>query len=300
MAGVLTINSLTQETLSDADFNFISGLVYDKTGIVLGESKREMVTRRLMRRRRDLQIASYQEYCALLKQAGSAELPNFVNAITTNLTSFFREQHHFDYLHNHLKRLLSQPGKRRKIRIWSAACSTGEEAYSLAMTVADSLGSALADTDIRILATDLDTNVLAVARRGVYPDDVCNSIPAEYCRQWLVRGSGSNQGLVRVKPELQQLVQFNQLNLMDSWPMQGEFELIMCRNVMIYFDRATQQQLLNRFIQLLPPHGLLMLGHSESIGKQQHQLTVQGRTIYQRSAAQDANSPQATPMSARL
>lgn len=282
MEGVLSINTATREILSDVDFSFISQLVYEKTGIVLGQSKREMVTRRLLRRRRALDIGSFQEYCSLLKADSSDELPNFVNAITTNLTSFFREPHHFRYLQEFLHKETSGASPKTRLRIWSAACSTGEEPYSLAMTAAHTLASVLDQIDLKILATDLDTNVLATAKAGIYSEEACNDIPSPFCNQWLAKGTGENAGLVRIKPEIKQLLQFNQLNLMDDWPMKGPFDVIMCRNVLIYFDRPTQRQILSRFFQLLRPGGTLLLGHSETVGKEFSGLEVKGRTIYQR------------------
>jgi len=282
----LTSSALAQEKLSDGDFRYLSQLVYEQTGIVLGQSKREMVCRRLLRRMRALNVVDYKGYCNLLKGQGSSdgELANFVNAITTNLTSFFREEHHFRYLEHYLADLVGQAVTGQRLRIWSAACSTGEEAYSLAMTVVKAIPDQLDSWDIKILATDLDTNVLDVARQGIYEADVNRVIPVTLFNRYFSQGVGENAGLVRIKPPLRQMITFNQLNLMHAWPMKGPFDVIMCRNVMIYFDRETQLQLLTRFIQLLRPGGLLFLGHSETAGKAQSELLVKGRTIYQRAS----------------
>ena len=272
-------SSLGQEQLKDRDFRFLSNLVYEQTGIVLGDSKRDMVCRRIMRRKRALQLASYKEYCELLKQDESQELPNFINSITTNLTSFFREPHHFQYLAEYIKQQ-EQNRRSQRLRIWSAACSTGEEPYSIAISMAQALQSTLQSWDVKILATDLDTNALAVAKTGVYEFESCKSLPQAMLSRWFSQGTGGNAGLVKVKPELQQYITFKQLNFMDSWPLNGPFDAIMCRNVLIYFDRPTQIELLSRFVQLLRPGGLLFLGHSESAGKEMDELETKGRTIF--------------------
>lgn len=274
----------SEHQLGNKEFKFICKLVYETTGIVLGEGKREMVYRRLMRRTRELKIPSFSEYCQLLKVADSQELPNFVNAITTNLTSFFREQHHFDYLRDtflpeHQRDFLSS----RRLRIWSAACSTGEEPYSLAMTVNEAMGSILSAWDVAILATDLDTNVLETAKQGVYRSDSIKDLPHSRRKRWIKKGSGDKQNFVKVNPSLAKLITFKQLNLLEQWPMRGPFDVIMCRNVLIYFDKDTQEGLIDRFTSMLRPGGLLLLGHSESIRKNLDRFESRGRTMFEKS-----------------
>lgn len=272
-----------QFQVSDKEFKFICNLVYEDTGIVLSESKREMVCRRLMRRTRDLKISSFSQYCDLIRSPNNEELPNFINAITTNLTSFFRESHHFDFLREQfIPEHEKEFSETKKLRIWSSACSTGEEPYSLAITLKQSMKYHLRDWDVRVLATDLDTNVLATAKQGIYQDERVKDLPNGLKRQWFSKGSGEQSGLVKVKPELQELITFNQLNLLSGWPMSGPLDVILCRNVLIYFDKKTQMELLHRFLDILRPGGIIMLGHSESVAKNFGGLEQVGRTIYKK------------------
>jgi len=270
-----------EHSLSEKDFRFICKLVYDGTGIVLNERKQDMVYRRLMRRTRDLKLASFNEYCRLLQDDNNDEFPNFVNAITTNLTSFFREEHHFDYLcEKFIPQHLSQYKHTHKLRIWSAACSTGEEPYSLAMTLIKTAPALIKSWDMKILATDLDTDVLSTARSGVYKSERIKDLSKVDRNKWFVNGSGANNGKVKVSDELKSLITFKQLNLLDEWPMRGPFDVILCRNVLIYFDRPTQAKLIQRYHQMLRPGGVLMLGHSESLPKDNTQFATLGRTIF--------------------
>ena len=278
----MTIRLNTEERLSDRDFKFLSQLVYDKAGIVLRRSKRDMVSRRLMRRKRALQIETYGEYCTLLKERPALELDQFINAITTNLTSFFREAHHFEFLESYLEQRIRQQHSGNPIRIWSAACSTGEEAYSLAITVNKAMELAQRRANIKILATDLDSNVLSAAKAGIYNSEVSDVLSEQNCSKWFVKGVGANEGLIRVKPELQQMIVFNKLNFKEEWPIRKSFDVIMCRNALIYFDKPTQQQLLTQFVDRLHTGGLLFLGHSERIGSDIHNLELKGRTIFQK------------------
>ncbi len=273
-------------SLSNDQFKFICDKVYDTTGIVLDERKREMVYRRLMRRTRELGLPSFDDYCQLLHGNSEAELPYFTNAITTNLTSFFRESHHFDYLtEKFLPRHIEKYHHTYRLRIWSAACSTGEEAYSLAITLLDSQPDLSSNWDVKILATDLDTDDLAKARAGIYHYDRIESLPKPMIKKWFQKGSGSHLDQVRVSPNLAKLIAFKQLNLLHQWPMQGPFDVIVCRNVLIYFDRPTQDKLIKRFHQILRPGGLLMLGHSESLSKSQTEFKLIGRTIFEKLGA---------------
>ncbi len=269
-----------EHSLSDKQFKKLCDLVYDSTGIVLAEGKRQMVYRRLMRRIRELQLKTFPEYYALLENNDDTEWPNFLNAITTNFTSFFRENHHFEYLKSDFLPKHCREFGRERLRVWSTASSTGEEPYSLAITLRDFYGHGVADTDCRILATDLDTNVLETARAGIYEADRIEGLPEAVKRKNFKQRVVDGKALVKVDQELQQLIAFKQLNLMHDWPMRGPFDVIMCRNVMIYFDKPTQAKLLKKFMRLLRPSGVLMLGHSESIAKDFSQLKSDGKTTY--------------------
>ena len=270
-------------SLSKAQFKFICSTVYKTTGIVLDERKREMVYRRLMRRTRQLNLPSFEAYCQLLKNDASTELPSFINAITTNLTSFFRESHHFDYLaENFLPAHFEKYCHTRRLRIWSAACSTGEEPYSLAITLLDAYPDLMATWDVKILATDLDTEVLAKGEAGVYNYDRVDGLPKPMVRKWFSKGKGANSDKVRVSPKLANMITFKPLNLLNRWPVRGPFDVIICRNVLIYFDRPTQEKLIQRYHELLRPGGLLILGHSESLSKTQTQFKLMGRTIFEK------------------
>jgi len=283
MAGNLNPRSSDQYSLSNDEFKFLCTLVYDTTGIVLDERKKEMVYRRLMRRTRALKIPSFSEYCTLLAAHDSSELPEFINTITTNLTSFFREKHHFEYLEQtFLPQHQREFASSRQLRIWSSACSTGEEAYSLAISLQSTMAEALRDWDARILATDLDSNVLATASAGIYKAERIKDLDPQLCKKWFKRGIGSNSEFVKTHPQLKELITFKQLNLLHEWPVNGPFDIIMCRNVLIYFDKATQKNLVERFNQLLRPGGLLILGHSESIGKSFANLELKGHTIFEK------------------
>lgn len=273
-----------QFQVSDKEFSFICHLVYEDTGIVLSENKREMVYRRLMRRTRDLKIPSFSQYCDLISRPNNNELPNFINAITTNLTSFFREEHHFDYLKEQfIPEHEKECAADKKLRIWSSACSTGEEPYSLAITIKEAMANHLLGWDVRVLSTDLDTDVLATAKQGVYKLDRIKELSHSRQQRWFSKGTGEQLGLVKVKSELQDLITFNPLNLLSQWPMRGSFDVILCRNVLIYFDKKTQLMLLDRFMKILRPGGVIMLGHSESVAKNFGGLTPIGRTIYKKS-----------------
>ena len=275
------VNSRPNEyTLSDKDFKFICKFVYDITGIVLDDRKREMVYRRLMRLTRDKNLGSFSEYLKLLTSS-EEELPNFINAITTNLTSFFREKHHFEFLKkDFFPQLLGEPGQRR-LRIWSAGCSTGEEPYSIAITVKEAMGSHLSSWDAKILATDLDSDVVAHAKSGVYKTDRIDGLDKQLVKRWFKRNADNSA--VKTAPELSDLITFKQLNLFDEWPMQGPFDIIFCRNVVIYFDKPTQQKLFTNYYNILKPGGYLIIGHSEGLGDIQARFTSMGKTVFQKT-----------------
>lgn len=260
-------------------FNKAKQELYDYAGIALAEHKQDMVYNRLVRRLRELGLDSFDEYFRCL-DSSPAEFTQFINALTTNLTAFFRERHHFDYVKDQILPALKDSGQQR-LRVWSAGCSLGEEPYSLAMSLLEA-GLDPASCDTRILATDIDSKVLASARTGVYEQSRVKALPEETVHRWFLKGKNHNDGRVKVRPELQQMVTFKHLNLMDEWPMQGPFDFIFCRNVMIYFDQQTQARLLKRMANLLRPGGHLFVGHSEALARHQSNFELMGKTIYRK------------------
>jgi len=267
---------------TDRDFVFLRDVVMEHSGISLGEQKRQLVYGRLTRRLRQLGLRSFAEYCGHVEQHLEEELGELINAITTNLTSFFRENHHFEHLAAHaLPDIMKRNAGARRLRLWSSACSTGEEPYSMAMTVAETMGSATG-WDARILATDIDSQVIAKAKTGVYTEDRISDMPPARQRRWFRRGTGANSSKVKVNEDLQVLIAFRQLNLLQDWPMRGPFDIIFCRNVVIYFDKDTQRQLFDRFADMLVPNGYLYVGHSESLHRISERFKLIGKTIYQR------------------
>ena len=268
---------------TDRDFAFLRDVVMEHSGISLGEQKRQLVYGRLTRRLRQLRLDSFRQYCAYVEQHLDAELGELINAITTNLTSFFRENHHFEHLADSaLPETQARNAATHRLRLWSAGCSTGEEPYSIAMTVAETLGSSASGWDARILATDIDSQVVAKAQAGVYPQDRIEGISPPRQRRWFSRGTGPNSGKVRISRDLQELIAFRQLNLLKDWPMRGPFDIIFCRNVVIYFDKETQRTLFNRYADMLVPNGYLYVGHSESLHRISDRFKLIGKTIYQR------------------
>ncbi|WP_281557228.1 protein-glutamate O-methyltransferase CheR [Thalassomonas sp. RHCl1] len=272
-------------TLNQQEFAFICRYVHEHAGIVLSEGKREMVYRRFSRIIRERRLSSFSEYCHLLQQNPLQEQNYFINAITTNLTSFFREQHHFDYLRQHeLPALIRNGGHEKHMRIWSSACSTGEEPYSIAITLIQAMQGLLSQWDVKILATDIDSNVLAKAKQGIYAKDKLDDLSSDIKGQYFKQGTRENSGKVRVAQCLSKLITFKQLNLLHQWPMKGLFDVIFCRNVIIYFDKDTQQDLFARYYDYLKPGGLLILGHSENLGSYQSDFDNVGRTIFRKPA----------------
>jgi chemotaxis protein methyltransferase CheR len=272
-------------TFTDDDFHAISRLVYSKTGIVLKDHKSDMVYSRLARRLRALGLKSFADYRHLIGDPdGEGELGFLVNAVTTNLTHFFREIHHFKHLAEVPLRQFSanyKKGKGKHLRIWSAGCSSGAEPYSIAMTMRRSLPS-LSSLDAKILASDLDTSMLDNGRSGTYPIDMLEKIPERFASKFIKVGKGSADGTFDVSPSLKEMITFNQLNLLNAWPMKGLFDAIFCRNVMIYFDNPTKEKLVERFAKYLKPHGYLYVGHSESVNKIETWYEPQGQTIYRK------------------
>ncbi|MFK7865135.1 MAG: protein-glutamate O-methyltransferase CheR, partial [Pseudohongiellaceae bacterium] len=271
-------------TLDEQEFQFICHLVHDATGIVLDERKREMLYRRLRKRIKEVGVQSFSEYCLLLKDSKGDELPNFINSITTNLTSFFREPHHFEYLKEQLIPSLLEKSRReqdtKKLRIWSSACSTGEEAYSVAISVHQAFKHEIEGWDVKILATDLDSDVVETAKRGIYNSDRLKDLDQKLISNWFQHKDDGSKSLVKAKSMVRELITFKQLNLLERWPIKGPFDAIFCRNVLIYFDKATQAQLIPRYFDLLKPGGILFLCHSESIAKGVSDFVFCGKTSF--------------------
>jgi chemotaxis protein methyltransferase CheR len=270
------LETVKEFNFTSGDFERVRALIYKRAGISLADSKQEMVYSRLARRLRATGIVSFGRYLDDL-EAGRLgdEWESFTNALTTNLTSFFREAHHFPLLAEHVKRARAQP-----ITIWCSASSTGEEPYSIAMTVCEAFNTLA--PPVQIVATDIDTNVLAVGANGVYTIDRLAKMAPERAKRFFLRGKGEQEGMVRVRSELRQLVTFRQLNLLaDSWPISGHFDVIFCRNVMIYFDKATQRKILARFVPLMKPDALLFAGHSENFLYVSESLKLRGKTVYE-------------------
>jgi chemotaxis protein methyltransferase CheR len=281
--------SLTEagHDLTDEDYERFRRLVYQKTGINLGQHKQQLVRARLGKRVRGGGFSSYRAYYEhVLKDASGEELRILIDAIATNTTHLFREQGHFEFLARTLRACLADPRWRaanREVRFWSAGCSSGDEPYSIAMTVCDVLASATVGW--RILATDISSRILEQARAGVYDTHRLGAVPPAYRQRYFVCVGGS-RGRVQVSPALKERVRFAAFNLMsDPYPFRHGFNYIFCRNVMIYFDRRTQEQLVDKFTAQLRPEGYLIIGHSESLNAIRHTLKYVQPTIYQRADA---------------
>jgi chemotaxis protein methyltransferase CheR len=279
--GATTSLRMREFAFGEEDFQALRALVKSLTGIHLSEQKRELVYGRLTRRLRALQLRTFAEYREQLN-GNVQELAELCNAITTNLTSFFREPHHFQYLREHvLAPLLADPRGRRRLRIWSAGCSTGEEPYSIAMTVLEALPDP-AGWDVRILATDLDSEVLERARRGIYPPERTATVSPERLQRFFVERQEASGICRQIAPAVAALVTFKQLNLIHGLPMRGPLDAIFCRNVVIYFDKETQRELFARIARLQRSGDLLFLGHSESLFKVCDNYALIGKTIHRR------------------
>ena len=260
-----------------ADFEAVRQRLKKIAGINLSDSKDSMVYSRLSRRIRQLKITSFTEYLLYLDKT-EREHQEFVNALTTNLTSFFREQHHFDELAKYVVR------QKRPINIWCAASSTGEEAYSIAMTVVNALGRF--EVPVNIIASDIDSKVLNVAKRGVYKIEQLEAMDIDTKKRFFHRGKGVNQGFVKVVPELQKLIEFKKINLIDNdWCIPKYIDVVFCRNVMIYFDKNTQLNILEKIVSHMRPSGLYFAGHSENFGHVNSLLKPLGKTIYKPAGA---------------
>jgi chemotaxis protein methyltransferase CheR len=268
------LNQLFQNSLSDVELSKIADLIYQRAGIVISGQKRDMVFNRLSRRLRALGLFSFSDYINMLESdAGSTEWQSFVNALTTNLTSFFREAHHFPILAEHAR------SWKGGYTVWCTAASTGEEPWSIAMTLDEALGKSI--TGPRVLATDIDTEVLKKAKQGLYRLAHIQSLTDAQKKKWFLRGKDDHQQLVKVKKELASCVNFQQLNLMEAkWDVPAPFDAIFCRNVLIYFDAKTQDALIRRFAKMLKPGGLLFVGHSEHFGNNCGPFQLQGQSVY--------------------
>jgi chemotaxis protein methyltransferase CheR len=260
---------------SRKDFEEVRKMIYDHAGIALSDAKEDMVYSRLARRLRATGKKSFQDYLALIRSGHAEEWEAFVNSLTTNLTDFFREVHHFHILRDFLK-----TRRERPITIWSSAASTGEEPYSIAMTAVEALGSFSAP--VSVLASDLDTNVLKKGSDGIYAVERLNKLSENQQRQFFLKGTGAKAGMARIKPELRAMVDFFPLNLLDgAWPLRQPLDAIFCRNVMIYFDKPTQYAILKKMKPLLKPDGLLFLGHSEALYHASDLFRLRGQTVYE-------------------
>lgn len=286
-AAQLERHSTHEFDFNDRHFNLLRGLVARHAGIALNDSKRELVYGRLARRIRALGLAGFDAYCDLLEHDPGAEMVEFINAITTNLTAFFRENHHFEFLaRTAIPEFVQRNASSRRLRVWSAGCSTGEEPYSIAMTLLESVPDA-ARWDIRVLATDIDSNVVATAQAGVYAENRLQGISAARRERWFTRADCPS-GSWRVKPALSEIIRFAPLNLMHEWPFRGPFDAIFCRNVVIYFNKETQHSLFQRYGRMIADHGYLFIGHSESMFGAQTDFELIGRTTYRVNRGQHA------------
>lgn len=265
---------------NDKDFNRVKRIVYDYAGIDLNESKKNLVYNRLAKRIRFLDMNSFKTYLDYVEKVGQEEFVHLINAITTNLTFFFRENHHFEYLADKvIPELIEKNHSSRKIRVWSAGCSTGEEPYSIAIVLKEKVPPGW---DAKVIATDLDSNVVQTAMNGIYAMDRLKGVSQERKKRWFLKGKGEMEGKVRVKKELQESIEFGQLNLMEEWSLKDSIDVIFCRNVVIYFDKPTQSRLFDRYAERLPLGGHLFIGHSESLYNVCDRFELLGKTIYRR------------------
>ncbi len=263
-----------------SDFESVRKRLSTHAGIVLSDIKQDMVYNRLVRRLRILGIDNIKDYLAVLDNPATAkeEFIHFINSLTTNLTAFFREPHHFEFLE---KELLSQLNLEddRPLKIWSAGCSIGEEPYTLAMVIDRTLKG---QRQTKILATDIDTQVLDIAQQGIYDQERVQKLDQDTLKQFFLKGKNKQDSMVKIKPELRSMVTFKPLNLVNEWPMKGPFDIIFCRNVMIYFNKSTQRKLIAQIADLLAPNGLLFVGHAENLHLISDRFQPLGQTIYRR------------------
>ncbi len=268
-------------SITAEEFQRFRTLIYDESGISLSEQKQTLLASRLSKRLRDLELTTFSEYYAkVTKDPTNEEFTRMLDLVSTNKTDFFREPKHFDFLR---ERIIPELASAKRIRIWSSACSSGEEPYTIAMTIFDHVQDP-AQWDYKILASDLSTRVLAKAVSGLYDEERFRGVPLEIIKRHFLRGRGEQTGLFKVKPHLASAVTFRRLNLMDDrFPIKSPLDLIFCRNVMIYFDRPTQEKLVNKFHHYLRPGGYLFIGHSESLQWVTHSFKTIAPTIYQKA-----------------
>lgn len=260
-----------------SDFDRVQSLIYQRAGISLHNGKHAMVYSRLARRLRETGHQSFKGYLSWLESHTGSEWQEFVNALTTNLTSFYRESHHFEVLANHLRTASPQSSSWR---CWCSAASTGEEPYSIVMTALETLGSA---ASFSLTASDIDSKVLATAQKGVYRMEALKGLDAKKLQRFFLKGKASNEGMIRVRPELQRMINFISVNLIkDDWPFREAFDIVFCRNVMIYFDATTQRKVLERIHRVMAPRGLLFVGHAENFNDSRDLFMLRGKTVYER------------------
>ena len=271
---------LREFSFSDDDFKVLAKLAYDHAGIALSDSKRNLVYSRLSRRLRTLQLETFRDYRELVAN-DEREIENFINSISTNHTKFFREDHHFDHFRSRVAVPFAQSARGGGLRIWSAGCSSGEEPYTIAVVLKRELRN-IQNHDVKILATDIDTEILAKAARGEFASNAVNDVPKPYQSFFKSEVVGGKE-VVLVDDDVRSTITFRRLNLMERWPMRGQFDAIFCRNVMIYFDGPTKANLIERFANQIKPGGWLYIGHSESLSGTHPQLSAAGRTIYRRN-----------------
>ena len=261
---------------TQADFDRVQDLIYKRAGISLHDGKHAMVYSRLSRRLRDTGHQSFNAYLSWLEASQGPEWQEFINALTTNLTSFFRESHHFQVFTEHLQ---ARRGASA-FNVWCSAASTGEEPYSIVMTALEALGPR---ANFSLIASDIDSKVLSAAQKGVYSLDGLKNLNSELLQRYFLRGTGRNEGLVMIKPELKKFVEFSIVNLIkDDWPFRAPFDVVFCRNVMIYFDASTQRKVLEGIYKVMKPGGLLFVGHAENLNDSRDLFVLKGKTVYER------------------
>jgi len=267
--------------LNDEEFYLIKDIVYRESGIRLSEMKKALVQARLMKRLRELKLSDFGEYCSFLQENYGVEVTNLINCITTNKTDFFREANHFVFLREEaFPRLVA--AEKKNIRIWSAGCSTGAEPYSIAMTALEYFGDRA--SKVKILATDIDTQVLRKGEEGVYHISEVEQIDIAVLKKYFKRGTGENLGYFKVKDAVRNMVTFRRLNLLDEvYPMRGPFDVIFCRNVIIYFDAEGRNKLFEKFYRYLDDDGYLIMGHSETLAGMTNRFRFLGHTIYRKA-----------------
>lgn len=273
---------------SDLEFKRISELIYARAGIHLTLSKKDMVYSRLARRLRANNLKSFSNYLQMVETESNLEREAFVNALTTNVTSFYREAHHFEILAEHIKKM----PKQRFINIWCNAASTGQEPYTIAMSMMELFNGVT--PPVHIIATDIDTNALQKAAAGVYTMEEAKNLPKDVLERHFLKGRADKTGSIKIRQELRDMISFAQLNLLDTqWPIKGPFDAIFCRNVMIYFDKATQNSTLRKFIPLMHHDALMFAGHSENLQGLNDIFQLEGKTVYsltEKSKPQSASS----------